>query len=108
MLKLRKLISLFLLALSLQWIIPHEFIHSFCDHTDTVDQINNSRNLAVGQHHEHCLILELSVPPMLQEVTFIEFLIVKNNYYFKKYLALPITFAFHEIFECRGPPILLS
>ncbi len=108
MLKLRKLISLFLLALCLQWIIPHELVHSFCDHTDTIDQIDQIGYLAVGQHHEHCLILELSVPPMLQDVTFVEFLKVTNSYFYKKYVALPIAFAFHEIFECRGPPNLLS
>ena len=107
MLKLRKLISYLLLAISLQWIIPHELVHSLCNHHDTVDHVNPTDRLSFGNQHEHCLILELSVPPMSHDEFFVVFIAKSKKYFYEEFLLLPIVFPVHETFECRGPPALL-
>jgi len=108
MLELRKFISYLLLAICLQWIIPHELVHSLCNHHDTIDHVNPTDRLSFGEHHEHCLILELSVPPMAHDHFLVEFLSSSKKYCYEVFLLLPFVFPSHEIFECRGPPKLLS
>ena len=103
----RKSIAWLLLAICLQWMLPRELWHELTHHHDTEDcQVAGNARLNFSEQHDHCLILELSMPPVVHEdaqtITFV------RDFYHKCYSAVtpaPV-FTFIITDNSRGPPIL--
>ena len=103
--QIRIVISIFLLALSMQLVIPRELFHGLCDHYDTEDCNIEDGSFHLSKQHEHCSIFELSTPPVLNES---EFLFQFNRIFFPINLseeANALLVSFCDSFESRGPPV---
>ncbi|MCX6291385.1 MAG: hypothetical protein NT126_06425 [Bacteroidetes bacterium] len=65
---IRKWIAWFLLAAVSFFVTPTELIHQLTDHDDTFDLIAHSETSThVEALHQHCDMLQFSVPPMFHE-----------------------------------------
>lgn len=107
-LRLRKIISLFLLVLSLQWLLPVEIWHSLSSHEDTVDCISTNGNATVSDHHIHCLSLELSMPPLWNQHNTPDFFIASEITVFKNIVHVDPVKEYLFSFNGRGPPVVFS
>ena len=104
--QIRIVISIFLLALSMQLVIPRELFHGLCDHHDTEDCNIEDGSFHLSKQHEHCSIFELSTPPVLNESEYLlEFAKVSFPLIFINETRLLIT-NFINSFESRGPPVI--
>ena len=104
--KIRILISIFLLALSMQLVIPRELFHGLCGHHDTEDCSVEDGYFHVSEQHEHCTVFELSMPPVLNEG---EFLFKFSKVSFPLFLreeSVSLQISFFGSFESRGPPVI--
>lgn len=103
--KSRFLISILLLALSMQIVIPRELFHGLCNHHDTEDCNVDDGYFHISEQHEHCSIFELSIPPVLNEA---ELLIEFRKFEFPLFLSDGIYLViktFFYSFSSRGPPL---
>ncbi|MBK9636603.1 MAG: hypothetical protein IPO63_01810 [Bacteroidetes bacterium] len=62
MISIKKISSYLFLLLFLQVLIPASLWHSLCDHDDSIDCHVYSEVTSVAEQHQHCLVLELSLP----------------------------------------------
>ena len=107
-LRLRKIIALFLLVLSLQWLLPAEIWHSLSSHEDTIDGLIANANTSVSDHHIHCLSLELSLPPMWKQQATAHFFIAGEIAIFRNVTHIDPVKEYIFSFKGRGPPMLIA
>ncbi|CAN5615769.1 hypothetical protein BH11BAC2_BH11BAC2_15910 [soil metagenome] len=107
MFRLRKISAIFLLALSLQWVVPRELWHELCEHTDSVDCQTTDNTTSVSIQHEHCLVLELSLPPMWQEAQHFNFIADADaaSHFVNRDITPPAIIAL--VSGNRGPPSII-
>ena len=103
--RLRHIASFLFLLLSLQMIVPAQLLHGFCDHEDTIDCCLNNGETTVSIHHEHCLVLDLSLPTVLHKYEDVAFtpqqvFISHSNFILLQTLVVDRTKA-----VIRGPPV---
>ncbi len=91
----------------MQVLIPASLWHYLCEHDDSEDCHVNSDVTSITEQHQHCLVLELSLPAIFHQ---------ENNFNLN-----PIAFRFSQItfFEIdsiqhpffksdgRGPPVII-
>ena len=63
MIKIRRFISILLLASFLPVIIPREFVHDMFGHDDTPDQYHGG--ITIEKVHKHCSILQITFSTFL-------------------------------------------
>jgi hypothetical protein len=103
--RLRYIASFLFLLLSLQMIVPAQLLHGFCDHEDTIDCCLNNGETTVSIHHEHCLVLDLTLPTVLHKYEDVAFtpqqvFISHSNFILLQTLVVDRTKA-----VIRGPPV---
>ena len=108
-LTMRKSLAWLLLVICIQWLLPRELWHEFTNHQDTDDhQVVGNARINFSEQHEHCLILELSLPPVVhedaQEVNFEQ---AYNRDFFIAENPAPVTI-FITFDHARGPPSVKS
>jgi hypothetical protein len=103
--RFHRLISVLLLTLCLQWIVPPDLVHSFCNHTDSIDCCHAEGDLVFSVQHHHCLVLEISLPPLWHEVQDVKYVDTPNIYFHQHFLLSHIRFVQVPVFEGRGPPV---
>ena len=104
---MRKSIAWLLLAICLQWLLPRELWHELSHHHDTDDHgLVGAARLNFSEQHEHCLVLELSLPPVVHEET--QEVNFEHDYYCAVYISEtpePVSVFLNED-NSRGPPSL--
>ncbi|MBL7923295.1 MAG: hypothetical protein JNL88_03765 [Bacteroidia bacterium] len=96
------------LLLSLQVIIPVQLWHGLCEHNDTVDCLHEFGETSVSDHHEHCLILDLTLPPLYQHEEDAGILPCSTDFFFSTFLHLPPLWRTAGLSGTRAPPVDFS
>ena len=103
--KIKRIISLFLLSLFISAITPDVFIHAFTHHEDTVDI--HATTSSFSHQHIHCdrLLDEL---PATQLADVVHLPVVPVSF-FKTENVIPVSFSLilSETVTLRGPPSLV-
>lgn len=100
------LISLLLLAST-----PHDFIHDFTGHKDTIDHIykhDGHREFAFENGHHHCSFLNFVFSVFDNSITHYECSITSSNIHFYNEFILSFFIKEGTHTSLRGPPIYLS
>lgn len=92
------------LLLSLQVIVPAQLWHELSDHDDTHECDHPSALISVSAQHTHCLVLELTLPGMLNEEHGFAFSTNEIQYCYSPALVPSVVFIPVDRFEARGPP----
>ncbi|MEI7801920.1 MAG: hypothetical protein WCI97_04700 [Bacteroidota bacterium] len=103
--KIKRIISLFLLSLFISAITPDVFIHAFTHHEDTVDF--HATTSSFSHQHIHCDRLLDELPAkQLADVVHLPFVPVS---FLKLENIFPLSFSllFSETVTLRGPPSLV-
>lgn len=103
-LRIRKWLTLFLLASITFLIVPPEFIHHYFHHFETEDDFFKESGDYIESKHQHCLLLKVEIP----EYVIISDVMTQTNVSYPEkqidYYSNPLLFATHRDVDLRGPP----
>lgn len=107
MISFKKIASYLFLLLFLQVLIPASLWHSLCEHDDSVDCHVHSDVTSVAEQHQHCLVLELSLPAIFHQENDYNLNPVAFNY--SQLIFFKVNNIQHPFFESdgRGPPFIV-
>lgn len=104
MLRLRLPAALLFLLLSLQVVVPAQLWHELSNHDDTNECDHSSLLTSVSVQHTHCLVLELTLPGMLNEEHSFSFSTTEISYCHTPAIVPPVVLVPVDRFGARGPP----
>lgn len=107
MISIKKIAPYLFLLLFLQVLIPASLWHSLCEHEDSIDCHVSTNASTVAEHHQHCLVLELSLPAIFHQEN--SFNLNPIAFRFSQITFFEINSIQHPFFESdgRGPPVLI-
>ena len=107
MISIKKIASYLFLLLFLQVLIPASLWHSLCDHDDSLDCHIHSDVTTVAEQHQHCLVLELSLPAIFHQEN--SFNLNPIAFRFSQIIFFKVNSIQHPFFESdgRGPPFIV-
>ena len=107
MISFKKIASYLFLLLFLQVLIPASLWHALCEHEDSIDCHINSEVTSVAEQHQHCLVLELSLPAIFHQEN--SFNLNPIAFRFSQIAFFEIDSIQHPFFESdgRGPPVII-
>lgn len=102
--RLRHIASFLFLLLSLQVVIPAQLWHGLCDHEDTIDCCLHSGNATISVLHDHCLVLELSLPTIEHKCEELQFSPREDVVFLNDVVSVQALSVVRANTGIRGPP----
>ena len=90
---------------------PHDFIHSFTDHKDTVDcvhQQDGTHDFAFEKGHHHCSFLNFTFSVFDNSIQHFDSSITSSDIHFYNEYLISFFLYDSKHTSLRGPPINLS
>ena len=105
--RLRHICCLFVLAVFSLYLVPHELVHAFYDHEDTVHHGDEQASAELSPVHVHCDFLQTDITNFLPaEKPERAVCSVSIVFAYAEFSAQPCR-NFHSFCESRGPPALV-
>lgn len=107
MISVKKIAPYLFLLLFLQVLIPASLWHSLCEHDDSEDCHVNTEETSIAEQHQHCLVLELSLPAIFHQENKYDLNPFEFNY--AQFVFYKLNNIQHPFFESdgRGPPYIV-